>query len=285
MKNTFESRNIGGRTVRLVMFITAIVNMVNAAAPLVMTELQKQQVLAVFNLARRTTNPQASNMKMLKWDENLALEAQAFTDVCQPDGATSGIPLKNGKFAYWDHQHRPDPVGIAKWRTLRMAPFYDYEGDKCIDTPQSLEICRHPENYRNLVQAKRERVGCSMTDCRSYDPAARRGFFFACIVDSGTPSSIPAWASGKPCSACQTGWDYCADGLCSKDPFTSRPSQAPSTTKPSKSPTRFPSKSPVSSRPTKSPTKRTKGPTRAPVPLPTKKPTRTPVRAPTKKQG
>jgi hypothetical protein len=90
-------------------------------------ESQKRAVLDVFNQARRTTVVSAANMKEIKWDDSLAAEAQAFTNVCQPPGATHGKEVAGGWLAYWDHIRAPDPAGVASWRTLRMAPFYDYE--------------------------------------------------------------------------------------------------------------------------------------------------------------
>jgi hypothetical protein len=88
-------------------------------------EWQKSAILDVFNEARRTTVVPAANMKELKWDEDLAAQAQAFTNDCQPPGASFGRPVVGGWLAYWDHM--PNPVAVAKWRTLRMAPYYDYE--------------------------------------------------------------------------------------------------------------------------------------------------------------
>lgn len=212
------------------------------------TDSQKIQILNVFNQARRTTVLPAANMKIMEWDDGLAQQAQAFTDACQP----VWHPLKGAFFAYWDRM--PDPVAVAKFRTLRMAPYFDYYTGGCINTPQSNATCRHPENYESIVLATNERVGCGMTYCWPADgPKAR---FHACAIGNvAGASSKPKypWTLGTPCSACPTGWNYCLNGLCSKFPGTSQPSQAPVTSKRSQAPTKYPTRNPGT---TKSPTRR-----------------------------
>jgi hypothetical protein len=249
-----------------------------------MTESQKKQILNVFNLARATTVVPAANMKMLAWDEDIAAEMQAYTDQC----ANYYTEFRNPPafFAYRDTAI--DPVGVAKWRTLRMAPYFDYETGGCINTTMSKQICRHPENYANVVYWENERVGCGVTTCAP----GPRGTFHACAIGAiPRPTEYEPfysyitemWKKGPRCSSCPTGWDYCINGLCSKTPGTIVPSSSPNTARPSKSPitraptpptTQRPSKVPTTSKPSKSPN--TARPTSSPVPA-TYKPSKSPA--------
>jgi hypothetical protein len=124
--------------------------------------------------------------------------------------------------------------------------FHFLQTGGCIDTPQSLEICRHPENYEAMVLADIERVGCGMTNCQWMTPG--KGYFHACIVNGRRARPRYAWVQGPRCSKCPAGWNYCHDGLCSKDAPTSAPTRIPTANRPTGSPTRFPTKFPTRSK-------------------------------------
>jgi hypothetical protein len=119
-----------------------------------LTAEQAIQILDVFNLARNSTVVPAANMRILSWDPNLAAEAQNFTNTCIQKWQS----FPDGWIAYWDQGY--DPVGVAEWRTLRMAPYFDYQTGGCINTVASNKTCRHPENYEALTLATIDRVGC-----------------------------------------------------------------------------------------------------------------------------
>jgi hypothetical protein len=239
-----------------------------------LTDVEKKRMLATFNEARGTTEVSASDMKMLVWDDDIAKQAQAYTDQCE----NIYKPLNGAWLAYWDRTNRPEPVKIAWWRTLRVAPYYDYETGGCTNETGWDTYCRHPENYEAIVLARNERIGCGMTVCRPGEP---KGIFYACAVDGNRNRPRYAWTKGERCSACPAGFNYCVDGLCSKYAATSKPTQSPTTSKPTRSPTKFPTRTP-SKFPTRKPTRApTKVPTRAPS---TRKPTQAPTRLPTKRQ-
>jgi hypothetical protein len=204
-------------TTTILLCLLSIVNIIlltqTTITTAILTPTQKQQMLDVFNLARSTTVVSAANMKKLRWDDAIAVEAQAYTDKCLVVWAHFNNPPSI--FAYRDHAR--DPVGVAKWRTLRMAPFYNYTSGGCINTPKSHEICRHPENYQNLVLANSERVGCGMTVCGP----GPKGVFHACLIgnEKGASSSRQRgqpWKIGPRCSQCPVGWGGCEKGLCVK---------------------------------------------------------------------
>jgi len=243
---------------RIVLWLALAGLVLVASTPVhgVITDTEKTEILNVFNQARRTTVVPAADMKILEWDEGLAKQAQDFTDACE----RGWRPLKNAYFAYWDRA--VDPVGVAKWRTWRMAPFYDYQSGGCINTVQSNATCRHPDNYEAIVIAQSEKVGCGMTTC--FPEEGRKANFHACVIGGRRPRGKP-WKIGPPCSACPPGFTYCLEGLCSRFPGTPKPSKSPSTSTPSRNPTRYP--------------------TRQPTPLPTKFPTRAPTKFPTRAPG
>ena len=120
----------------------------------VLSTEQTIQILDVFNEARRTTVVPAANMRILSWDQGIAQQAQNFTNTC----VQKWQEFNGAWLAYYDQGY--DPVGVAKWRTLRMAPYFDYDTGGCINTKMSNETCRHPENYEAIVLATIDRVGC-----------------------------------------------------------------------------------------------------------------------------
>ena len=190
------------------------------------TPSQQQEILAVFNEARATTVLPAANMIMLEWDEAIAFEMQAYTDACNNIWEIFSNPP--AWFAYRDHG--PTAVGIAKWRTLRMAPYFDYYTGGCINTTQSLKICRNPNNYENVVLAQNQKVGCGMSICGP----GPKGIFHACAIGGTEPRIDYPWIIGPRCSKCPSGFPHCINGLCASQ--TSPPSE------PTVSPSMHPSK-------------------------------------------
>ena len=214
-----------------------------------LTQNQKMQILAVFNKARATTRVPAADMKRLEWDEEIAALMQYYTDGCVSDHQEFYNPP--AFFLYRDQGK--DPVKVAKFRTLRMAPYFNLNTSSCIDTPKSRRICRHPTLYAKVNYAENERVGCGMTVCGK----GAKKIFHACAVRVVPLNYTPilAWTPGPRCSKCPTGYEFCLGGLCSKHP-TSAPSKNPITSRPTKSPTMRPTKSPGFK--SKTPTKRHK---------------------------
>ena len=264
-------------------FVVAMLLLACSSSMAALTEKQKVEILNIFNKARSTTVVSASNMKMLAWDERIGWQMQNYTDKCSIDWQRFNDPPSY--FFYRDHA--ADPVGVAHWRTLRMAPFYDLETGLCINTTQSNKICRIPEIYERGIVANLETVACGVTRC---GPGAK-GVFHACALGGTAPSGKrqKPFIPGPRCSACPSGWNYCVDGLCSKIPGTNKPTKSPTTAKPTKQPTKFPTKRPTSKRPTKAPTTRqptSKRPTKAPTTKqPTsKRPTKVPTKFPTRRR-
>jgi hypothetical protein len=200
-----------------------------------LTSTQKVEILEVFNQARRTTLVPAANMKLLSWNDSIASEMQRFTDLCDVQFYQT-FHHPPAFFAYRDHGL--NPVGVAKYRTLRMAPYFDYLTGGCQNTTESAKICRYPVNYENIVRATNEEVGCGMTKC---GPGSA-GTIHACGIGLSTrfeyeeyESPYP-WIAGPRCSMCPEGWTYCDDDLCAEPgEATSTPSQPP--TKSTKAPT------------------------------------------------
>lgn len=149
----------------------------------------------------------ASNMKKMIWDDDIARKAQAYTDRCMSVWDPTFIPYA---FAYRDHAY--DPVGVAKWRTWRMAPFYDFATGQCDDSPLSKRVCRHPENYRKVVMSGNTRVGCGKTVCGP----GPKGVFHMCGIAGSDYVVNEPWAIGARCSACPADYKFCDHGLCSK---------------------------------------------------------------------
>lgn len=211
-----------------------------------LTPKEKVEMLYVFNKARAQTVVKAANMKKMSWDDDIANEMQAYVSKCsfgmptrhptmrptniigrilqEGDGdaddrrviawssSSSGRDLRGSPFAYRDRAY--DPVGVALWRTWRMAPYYDFETGRCIDTPKSREICRHPDNYENIVLSGNERVGCGKFVCGP----GPKGVHHACSVAGSGYVSPHAWTPGDRCSKCPAKWPHCDHGLCSRTP-------------------------------------------------------------------
>lgn len=270
-----------------------------------LTGQQKEQILFVFNYARATTVLPAADMKKLQWSDELAAMMQTVTDMCGYQyynnleslvSVTSSNTTGQGSLAVTTFTERyilykdeaRDPVGVAKWRTWRMAPFYDFSNDGCINSTASMKICRYPYLYSRVVTNGNEKIGCAMTICGT----GPKDVFHACAAEgSGFLRSGKPWIIGERCLHCDTaaGWIYCDHGLCSKTPsLNGTASDWWPTRPPTRAPTSYPIKKPMV--PTNYPTRR---PTGAPTSYvskkaivrtnyPTRRPTRT--RVPTTKR-
>lgn len=228
----------------LILFIIGAVLVLGGCVQGNLTSTQKIQILNVFNQARRTTLVPAADMKIMEWDDGIASEMQTYTDACVNDWEEFWNPP--AFFAYRDHA--ADPVGVAAWRTLRMAPYYDYLTGQCQNTTMAAKICRYPQNYEAVVYAENEKVGCGMTNC--FPQLGPKGVFHACAIGVVPLATQPryAWTAGPRCSQCPDGFPFCLNGLCSKHNATSTPSAAPVTSRPSRSPTAYPSRAPTGTR-------------------------------------
>lgn len=194
---------------------------------------QKVAMLAIFNKARATTSLSASNMKMLAWDDALASQMENYTLKC----GMSYQVLKSPPAYFFYRDAARDPVGVAQWRTLRMAPYYNFSSADCMNTTQSLKICRHPEIYARGLNAEVERVGCGMTICGPKP----KDVYHACAFGKGNFPENPKkpFVTGPRCSQCPTGYPFCDNGLCAKNAPTAIPSISPTR---SKAPTTFPTR-------------------------------------------
>jgi len=218
-------------TTRLIAVATVVLAIVGSTVSAILTDLQKKQILAAFNKARATTTLPAANMKILDWDERIAQQMQTYTDFCNIDWEEFDDPPSY--FFYRDHA--PDPVGVANWRTNRMAPYYDYETGGCTNTSQSKKNCMHPEIYERGIVADLETVGCGVTRCGP----GNKGVFHACALGGRSGVTRHPFIIGERCSQCPTGWDYCIKGLCSKVEATPEPTPQPI---PTKVPTSYPTR-------------------------------------------
>jgi hypothetical protein len=213
-QTAFSSKSVKYIVLMFMVLLVSTITTTNAA----LSSLQKQQILQAFNLARSTTKVPAANMKKLEWDDVISSFMQNYTNKCSTDWQEFNDPPMY--FAYRDRA--ADPVGVAKWRTLRMAPYYNIETGGCTNTTMSRKICRNPEIYERLIVANIERVGCGYTRCGR----GPKNVYHACSIAKIDlpPSSdrtvfpfIRAASNDLRCSQCPVGWQGgCVNGLCTR---------------------------------------------------------------------
>jgi hypothetical protein len=153
--------------VRVAAVILALLLCAPPPAAAVFTTAEKQTLVDMHNEDRRnvgrtldgTTQPPASDMLLMVWDDEIAKTAQAYADLCpskhNPQNGANGY----GENLAWGSPSRTGPSAMKGWTESEM-PFYTYKTKGC----KAGEQCGH---YTQVVWAKSYKVGCGIKRCSS----------------------------------------------------------------------------------------------------------------------
>ncbi|XP_028810689.1 GLIPR1-like protein 1 [Denticeps clupeoides] len=170
------------------------------------------------NQYRSATNPFASNMLYMTWDDALAVTAQAWARFCI---RKHNIYLREAKRVHptfpsvgenlwfgYPPSHFSVELAMKNWVNDELK-YYNYGPNACST------VCGH---YTQAVWADSYKVGCAVQIC----PNGVEGFstkesaLFVCnYAPAGNLNGARPYEEGKPCSSC--GGGRCENNLC-RDP-------------------------------------------------------------------
>ena len=177
--------------------------------------------------------PKAANMKLLRWEEEIAVKSQAWAEKCDytheanKHCKTAGFHSLGENIAVSTINYPGtmttdrDLLGMVRhalesmWKEHSHFTFGKSPG-KC-----SREPCGH---YTQMVWAETEAIGCGLTACfdiKHWNPGKDRNtLFLVCKYGpAGNINGIFPYNSGQPCSQCGAKEPKCrSGGLCSRDP-------------------------------------------------------------------
>nr|XP_039247416.1 peptidase inhibitor 16-like isoform X1 [Styela clava] len=192
-------------------------------------EHEQQWVDAHNHFRRQVDNPEAADMRLMTWDDELAELAESVVKTCTYQHSSvsklqtsffsyAGENLYAGSQYYFHELMAND--GLTKlWYDEDI--FYNYTTTGC----QSGEQCGH---YTQIVWAETYKVGCAIAQCSDIT-YGHGSTFVSCNYGPGGNKVLAGGAafrpyiSGTPCSQCGTE-DQCIDKLCNNTerdvPFT-----------------------------------------------------------------
>jgi hypothetical protein len=126
------------------------------------------------NDARRTTNPQASNMLQLQWDSRLQNVAQNYASKCIYAHNPSRTSDANGAYSYVGENiyfsrgpnylstYAASSGAVDGWNSEKQ--IYNYNGNQCSPKQNDpfLWTCGH---YTQNIWANTQNVGCGIAYC------------------------------------------------------------------------------------------------------------------------
>ncbi|KAI6657325.1 GLIPR1-like protein 1 [Oopsacas minuta] len=196
----------------LVVFISVITN---AVAQLDNAEAGK--ILKSHNEYRDGVQPEAANMKLMKWSSCLEQVAYNYLSSCpgfnhNPNRATDAQALNCeqsdsvGENLYWTSSSSLNSTSaVGAWYNEFVD--YNYESNSCS------AVCGH---YTQVVWANSYLVGCSKFDAGP-NCAGDSGTYFLCNYSpAGNFLGQSPYEAGTQCSNCDAGFDYCVQGQCSE---------------------------------------------------------------------
>ncbi|XP_020855231.1 peptidase inhibitor 16 isoform X2 [Phascolarctos cinereus] len=166
---------------------------------------QKQMVVKLHNLYRSQVSPPATNMKNLKWDEDLAAFAKAYASKCvwghNKDRGRRGENLFAITEGEMDLQ-----LAVEQW--YNEHEHYNLSNATCAEG----QMCGH---YTQVVWAKTERIGCGSQFCEKLEGVMETNIHVL-VCNYEPPGNVKGqkpYVEGPHCSQCQEGYE-CKNQLC-----------------------------------------------------------------------
>ncbi|XP_074167189.1 peptidase inhibitor 16 [Sminthopsis crassicaudata] len=166
---------------------------------------EKQTVVELHNLYRSQVSPPATNMKNMKWDENLAAFAKAYASKCvwghNKDRGRRGENLFAITEGEMDLQ-----LAVEQW--YNEHEHYNLSNATCAEG----QMCGH---YTQVVWAKTERIGCGSQFCEKLEGVTETNIHVL-VCNYEPPGNVKGqkpYMEGPQCSQCQEGYQ-CKNLLC-----------------------------------------------------------------------
>lgn len=233
----------------------------------------RDYIVERHNWARGNLVPtEASNMRQLKWDESLAIEASELVETCRFEHDTENYAYGQNLMLGGNVIDKATVDSWMKGWVTEEISAQDRNGQGMMDLDHASAV----------LWANSYLVGCASKLCP-------RGYLTACnYYTPGNWMGEKTYIPGKSCSQCPSQAPYCdATGkLCTADPPADNPTQAPKPPAPepqptpAPEPTRAPEPEPTPA-PKPDPPAPTSMPDPKPTPAPTSKPDPKPTPAPT----
>jgi len=187
-----------------------------------LTQAEKYGVLEYHNKLRSkvamgyTTQPPASNMMELRWDNELAWVAQGLADTCKfghdCNDCRSVSRFRVGQNLYQSYKTRTGP---RDWKAAMDAWFHSEIGLFPTSSVYRYVFNHVTGHYSQMVWAKTTRVGCGLTEYRLGKWIAK---LYVCNYgEGGNVISAPVYSVGNACYSCPR-YTSCSTryaGLCS----------------------------------------------------------------------
>lgn len=186
----------------------------------VLTDEDKQKLVDIHNTHRGDTalgntgsQPPATNMVKLIWDEDIAVGAKEHADLCGFEHADTGF----GENLY-AAASSVDSVDNIEKLVSGVTDWYNEEVDYTYDTGSCGAVCGH---YTQVVWAESTKVGCGYAECTDIFPSSFPfQVYLVCRYDPpgnfvGEKPYEEASSASEAASNCPSG--YVADtatGLC-----------------------------------------------------------------------
>ncbi|XP_012885030.1 PREDICTED: peptidase inhibitor 16 [Dipodomys ordii] len=168
-------------------------------------EEEKLAMVKLHNLYRAQVSPPASNMLLMKWDEELAAFAKAYAQKCVWGHNTERGRRGENLFAITD-EGMDVPLAVEEWHQERQ--HYNLSAAAC-DPGQ---VCGH---YTQVVWSKTERIGCGSHFCETLQGVEETNIHLL-VCNYEPPGNVKGqrpYQEGTPCSQCPAGYD-CKNSLC-----------------------------------------------------------------------
>ncbi|KAL8616016.1 hypothetical protein ACOMHN_014978 [Nucella lapillus] len=187
----------------------------------------QERIVSLHNSFR--TNIKAKQMLQLRWDDDLAEEANEWVEQCDfihKDNNTRGENIYRSELdnSVSDVAAR----GVLSW-TVEISYMIVAErtNEPCCDAIKNTTLCC---NYQQVVWSETRKVGCGLTKCGNLtgpDQTYANAWFFACYYDppgnvaSTRPYQRAAYGgvTGEVCSLCPYIFDQCQNSLCTPSSF------------------------------------------------------------------
>jgi len=163
--------------------------------------------------------PQAGNMRALRWNEELAIIAQRWADQCtwghDQDRRTLNGTI-SGQNVFMSFSSRVESVekmmskvaeAVTSWYNEVKTPGYDPEG------VEKYVFDSATGHYTQVIWAETEQIGCGWTYFNS-GGKWQRSYVVCNYAKAGNYIGQQVYQVGAPCSSCPEGTSCNADGLC-----------------------------------------------------------------------
>ncbi|XP_071958419.1 GLIPR1-like protein 1 [Antedon mediterranea] len=168
-----------------------------------LTAEEIQTVLDKHNELRSQVSPEASDMKYMSWDDDLASMAQEWSDGCvfehgQPTNISPFDPVGQNLYSSGASASNRPNLASATQAWYNEDQYYNYDTRECSD------VCGH---YTQVVWADSYALGCGLTFCTNK-------WILTCNYGPAGNYNRHPYVSGPSCTECSSGSNQCYENQC-----------------------------------------------------------------------